>query len=316
MTTHPSDADPARPDRTATGDGTDDDGGLAVLDAFGFEAAAIVLGPEGMRHRRGDLDRERPWRSVTKTLTGYAAGIALERGLVHLEDPAGPEGSTLRHLLAHASGYFYESDGVLQAPGLRRHYSNYGIDRAADHVAAAVGTDFGTWLAEEVLEPLGMTGLRWTGSPSVGAFSPLHDLARFAAELLRPTLLGPEAFASVTRPQLPDLAGIMPGFGKQEPNPFGLGFEVRGHKHPHWTGRENAPQTFGHFGMLGTALWVDPIADLALVVGTDHEFCDAHREWLPRLSDAVLAAAEDGRRDGDGPRDTGRGGLDHHCRDL
>lgn len=260
-----------------------------VLDTFPFEAAAIVLGPQGVLAARGDLDRERPWRSVTKTLTGYASGIALERGIVGLDDPAGPEGSTLRHLLTHASGYFYDSDGILQAPGKRRHYSNYGIDRAAAHVAAAVGTDFGTWVADEVLEPLGMTALRWTGPASVGAFSPLWDLARFAAELLEPTLLGPEAFASVTRTQLPGLVGIMPGFGKQDPNPFGLGFEVRGSKRPHWTGSGNSPQTFGHFGMLGTALWVDPQAGLALVAGTDHSFCDAHRELLPRLSDAALA---------------------------
>ena len=43
---------------------------LDLLDAFGFEAAAIVIGPEGVRARRGDLDRPRAWRSVTKTVTG------------------------------------------------------------------------------------------------------------------------------------------------------------------------------------------------------------------------------------------------------
>src|SRR5699024_5756743 len=37
--------------------------GLDLLDEFGFEAAAIVLGPEGERERRGDVTRIRPWRS-------------------------------------------------------------------------------------------------------------------------------------------------------------------------------------------------------------------------------------------------------------
>ena len=82
----------------------------------------------------------------------------------------------------------------------------------------------------------------------------------------------------------------MPGFGKQDPNPFALGIEVRGGKSPHWTGHGNSERTYGHFGMRGTAFWVDPEAGLALVVGTSHDFCDAHREVMPRLGDAVLTA--------------------------
>lgn len=265
-------------------------GALGVLDDFGFEAAAIVLGPEGVRERRGDVERIRPWRSVTKTLTGVGAALALQEGRVDLDDPAGPPGATLRHLLAHASGYFYESENTLQAPGLRRHYSNYGIDEAARHVERAVGRDFGDWVQERIADPLGMTGLYWEGSASVGASGALTDLALFAAELLRPTLLDEAHFAELTRIQFPELVGIMPGFGKQEPNPFALGLEVRGEKSPHWTGAHNSPRTIGHFGMRGTAFWVDPDADLALVVGTSHDFCDAHREVMPRLADEVLAA--------------------------
>ncbi|MFC7375315.1 serine hydrolase domain-containing protein [Brachybacterium sp. GCM10030267] len=263
---------------------------LDLLEDFGFEAAAIVLGPDGVREQRGDLDLPRRWRSVTKTLTGYASAIALQEGYVGLDDEVGPPGATLRHLLAHASGYFYESDGTLQAPGQRRHYSNFGIDEAARHIERATGCDFGDWVGEKVARPLGMSRLEWGGSASVGARGPLSDLARFAAEVLRPTLLEPEWFTAATTPSFPELVGIMPGFGKQSPNPFGLGFEVRGAKSPHWTGTANSEETVGHFGMRGTAFWVDHAADLALVVGTSHDFCDAHREVMPRLADAVLAA--------------------------
>ncbi|GAA1490903.1 serine hydrolase domain-containing protein [Brachybacterium sacelli] len=263
---------------------------LELLDELGFEACAVVLGPEGVREQRGDLDLPRPWRSVTKTLTGLATAIALQEGRVDLDDPAGPEGSTLRHLLAHASGYFYESARTLQAPGLRRHYSNYGIDEAARHVERATGYDFGDWVLEKVADPLGMTHLDWGGSPSVGAVGPIAELGLFAAEVLRPTLLEPEWSRELTTAHFPKLVGIMPGFGKQTPNPFGLGFEIRGDKSPHWTGIRNSPSTVGHFGMRGTAFWVDPEADLALVIGSAHDFCDAHREVMPRLGDAVLAA--------------------------
>lgn len=265
-------------------------GALGVLDDFGFEAAAIVLGPEGVREARGDLERVRPWRSVTKSVTGFACALALQKGLMCLDDEVGPPGSTLRHLLAHASGYFYESESTLQAPGLRRHYSNFGIDEAGRHLERATGRDLEDWVRDELAEPLGMTRLEWEGSASVGAAGPLADLALLAAELLRPTLLEPRWDAELTTPSFPELVGIMPGFGKQSPNPFGLGIEVRGHKSPHWTGSGNSPGTFGHFGMRGTAFWVDREADLALVVGTSHDFCDAHREVMPRLADAVLAA--------------------------
>ena len=262
---------------------------LQLLDDFGFEAAAIVLGREGERERRGDVQLLRPWRSVTKALTGCGAAIALQEGYVDLEDPAGPPDSTLRHLLAHASGCFYESERTLQAPGLRRHSSNYGIDEAARHIERALGRDFGDWIQERIAGPLGMDSLHWDGSASVGARGSLTDLALFAAELLQPTLLEPRWFAELTGVQFPELVGIMPGFGKQTPNPFGLGLEVRGTKSPHWTGVGNSEATIGHFGMRGTAFWVDPVAELALVVGTSHDFCDAHREVMPRLADAVLA---------------------------
>ena len=263
---------------------------LDLLADFGFEAAAIVLGPEGERARRGDVERVRPWRSVTKTLTGCGAVLAVQEGRAALEDPAGPPGATLRHLLSHASGCFYDSERTLQAPGLRRHYSNYGIDEAARHVERAIGRDFGDWVQERIADPLGMTGFLWEGSASVGASGALVDLALLAAELQRPTLLDQEVHAQLVGVQFPELAGIMPGFGTQDPNPFGLGIEVRGTKSPHWTGRGCSEATFGHFGMRGTAFWVDPDAELALVVGTSHDFCDAHREVMPRLADAVLAA--------------------------
>ena len=201
---------------------------LDLLDQFGFEAAAVVLGPEGVRAQRGDLELLRAWRSVTKTVTGLACTIALQEGRVSLEDEAGPPGSTLRHLLTHASGCTYESPNTLQPPGQRRHYSNYGIDEASRHVERALRRDFGDWVAERVAEPLGMDHLEWGGSASVGAVGPLTDLALLAAELLRPTLLSERWYAELTGVQFPELVGIMPGFGKQTPNPFGLGLEVRG----------------------------------------------------------------------------------------
>ena len=84
----------------------------------------------------------------------------------------------------------------------------------------------------------------------------------------------------------------MPGFGRQDPNDWGLGIELRDSKSPHWTGSSNSPRTFGHFGGSGTFLWVDPDAELALACLTDLDFDEWAVEAWPRLGDAVLAEAQ------------------------
>jgi CubicO group peptidase (beta-lactamase class C family) len=76
-----------------------------------------------------------------------------------------------------------------------------------------------------------------------------------------------------------------------EPNDWGLGFELRNTKSPHWTSSRNSPATFGHFGASGTFLWVDPEAGIACGVLTDLEFADWAKDAWPRLGDAVLAEA-------------------------
>ena len=100
----------------------------------------------------------------------------------------------------------------------------------------------------------------------------------------------PSTLTAATSPQFGDLAGLLPGFGRQTPNPWGLGFELRDHKSPHWTGAANSPATFGHFGQAGTMLWVDPAASLGVVALTDRPFGAWAAEAWPAFSDAVLSA--------------------------
>ena len=57
-------------------------------------------------------------------------------------------------------------------------------------------------------------------------------------------------------------------------------------------GGHNTPETFGHFGGAGTFLWVDPVANVALVVLTDREFGPWALEVWPVLSDEVLSVHE------------------------
>ena len=87
-----------------------------------------------------------------------------------------------------------------------------------------------------------------------------------------------------------------------------------GDKSPHWTGRTNAPATFGHFGGAGTMMWVDPAAGCALVALTDRPFDDWSIEALqlwPALSDAVVAEIA---RAGDDVQPRRPGALGHDRR--
>jgi CubicO group peptidase (beta-lactamase class C family) len=227
------------------------------------------------------------WASVTKLLTAYAALIAAEEGVIDLDEPAGPEGSTVRHLLAHASGLPFDKGGPTSRVGQRRVYSNVGYETLADHIAAHADMPFADYLAAGVLEPLGMKA-ELRGSPAADVHGTVDDLAAFARELQRPTLIARETLDEATSVQFPGLAGVLPDIGRFDPLDWGLGFELRDAKDPHWTGSLASPRTFGHFGGSGTFLWLDPEPDVALGVLTDREFGDWAKQAWPALSDAVL----------------------------
>ncbi len=252
-------------------------------------AVGVLRGGEVLA-LHGPRDRVFRWASVTKLATALAALVAAEEGGVDLDESAGPPGSTVRHLLAHASGLPFEGRVPISKPGQRRIYSNSGFDVLGEKVAQAAEMPFADYLEAAVLRPLGMRA-ELRGSPGAGLHGTLEDLLRLGAELQRPTLVAPETLAEATSVQFPGLAGVLPDLGRMEPNDWGLGFELRDEKSPHWTGARNSPRTFGHFGGSGTFLWIDPEPDLAVACLTDLDFGDWALQAWPRLSDAVIEAA-------------------------
>ncbi len=265
---------------------------LAAADGWGAGAVAVaVVGPDGLVATLGPLEAPRPWASVTKLLTAYVVLIAVEQGVLALDEPAGPPGATVRHLLAHASGLAFDDPSVIAAPGRTRIYSNAGFDILASFTEARAGRPFQSLLREWVLDPLGMTGTHLVDRPSSGLTGPVADLAAFAFELLRPRVLRATALAEATTVAYPGLRGVLPGVGRFDPLDWGLGFELRDAKTPHWTGARNSPRTFGHFGASGAFLWVDPDAGLALACLPERPFGPWALDAWPTLSDAVLAAA-------------------------
>jgi CubicO group peptidase (beta-lactamase class C family) len=252
-------------------------------------AAAVVAADGRVLGAVGDDKREYYLASVTKLLTAYTVLIAVEEGVFELDTPAGPEGATVRDLLAHTAGVAFSQRKVVAAPRTRRLYSSAGFDMLAEALTEHADIAFDTYQQEALLTPLGMTSTRLAGSPGADGYSTVADLVRFAHELQRPTLISPQTLAEATTVQFPGLNGVLPGFGHQRPNDWGLGFELRDHKDPHWTGSTSSPRTFGHFGQSGTFLWIDPEAGLGCVTLTDRDFGDWAKEAWPRFTDAVLA---------------------------
>lgn len=263
-------------------------GALRTIDEWGARtAAAGVTSAAAEIGVHGPRDVVLHWASVTKLLTGIALLVAFEEGTVSLDEPAGPPGSTLRHVLSHASGLAPEEGPPLMPPGRRRIYSNYGIELAAAFVAERSGIPFADYFRASVVEPLALTG-ELHGSPAWGYRGPLDDLLKLGRELLAPTLVAPETLDEATSVQFPGLAGVLPGFGRMEPNDWGLTFELRDHKSPHWTSPSNSPRTFGHFGAAGTFLWVDPELGVACALLTDKEFGEWAVDAWPRFNESIV----------------------------
>ena len=281
---------------------------LPVLAGFSFPVAVVAseLDADGRTRtliEAGEVDEIFPFASVTKPIVAWSALVAVERGLLDLEAPAGAgtargsagagapvlPGATVRHLLAHASGIAFDSDAVLAAPGTRRIYSNRGIEILGERLEEATATPLERWVETTVLEPLGMSSVLVPGSPAHSGEGSARDLAVFARELAAPRLVGADLAAEATSVAFPGLDGVLPGYGRQAPNDFGLGVEVRGRKHPHWTGTANSPATFGHFGQSGSFIWVDPVARRQAVFLGAQPFRRAHVTQWPELSDQILA---------------------------
>lgn len=261
----------------------------ALVDSWPVDASVAVV-HRGGTETRGDIHRRQRVASVSKPLAAYAALIAVEEGSISLDDAVGQTGCTVRHLLSHAGGYPFEGAQPVGRPAAKRIYSNTGYDMLAEHIEHSTGISFVEYIDDAVFAPLGMHHTALEGSCAKDVHSTTDDLVRFVHELRSPTLISRDTFIEAVMPVFPDLSGIVPGIGPADPCPWGLGFEIRGHKNPHWTGSRNSASTFGHFGGIGTFLWVDPVADCACVMLAELDFDEWGMTHWPTFNDAVLAA--------------------------
>src|ERR1051325_2211501 len=155
---------------------------LREVEEWPPETVAVgVLRDGSVVGSHGPSDKVFRWASVTKLVTALAVLVAAEEGVIDLDEPAGPPGSTVRHLLAHASGLPFEAGAPAGRVGQRRIYSNVGFETLADHIAGRAEMPFEAYLSAGVLAPLGL-GAEPRGSAASELHGSLDDLARLARE--------------------------------------------------------------------------------------------------------------------------------------
>lgn len=256
-----------------------------ILDSADFANVVVVGNKNHDRHlfhshHLGPTESEErifPFASVTKTVVGYSTLVAAERSLLSLQDPANDgitKGATVEQLLSHVSGLPFAGQnsewdpdpatrhlvsGIVQAPGRRRVYSNLGFEVLGDVITEKTGTPVDDWVEETVISQLDVASCILEGSPAYAMTGTIMDLATIAEEYMSPTLISQEMWENATHAHFPEVDGVLPGYGRQKPNPWGLSFEIKGDKSPHWTSAEQDRSTFGHFGQSGSFVWVDPV---------------------------------------------------------
>jgi CubicO group peptidase (beta-lactamase class C family) len=261
---------------------------LRQIDGWPVElAAAGIVDPDGRVATQGEAARPFWLASVSKPVAALATMIAAEEGVIDLDEPAGPPGATMRHLLAHASGLPFEGAEPIARPGTRRIYSNEAFRVLAEHVSEQAEMPFAEYVREAVCSPLGI-GLDPEGDPSSGMHASLEDVLAIGRELLAPRLVAEETRDEMISVQFPGLAGVLPDHGRFDPLDWGLGVQLNT-RPPSWMGSRTSPRAFGHFGGSGTFLWVDPAARVVCAALTTREFGAWAKEAWPRLADAVLA---------------------------
>jgi CubicO group peptidase (beta-lactamase class C family) len=261
------------------------------LDGWPGAPSMVLLSLEGGLVRRiaevGDVDEVRPWASVSKMVVSLAFGVEADWEMQSYEQRMGPPGSTLANLLSHSSGLGLEEGDPVVSVGSKRIYSNYGVDLA---VASILGENTADrWLAQRVFLPFGMSSTKLEGPPSHGVIGSTNDLAKLAVAWLRP-----DGIATVTRdrvitPYAPQLDGIVPGFGRFTPCPWGLGPEIQGEKH-HWMGDWPA-QSFGHFGQSGALILLNAHEQIGLVATSTQPFGRWATTLWPKWTSAMRTLA-------------------------
>jgi CubicO group peptidase (beta-lactamase class C family) len=270
--------------------------------------------------------------SLTKPLVAAACMVALEEGLLDLDAAVRDGFALrhlLSHCSGLPEPGLRWQEQPEYPPGTQRWYSNAGYVQAARLLEDASGMSCAAYLRDAVLAPLGMDAalgldpadaartakvwqpgrygedelfnserFRRDAPPQSGAFASARAYGRLLSCLLAGgssggvALLAAETVEEMLAPQFGPLPGGVNGVGEWPDLCWGLGFDVRGRREPHWAGNSLRARAASHFGASGTLAWLDPERGLGLVVLANRgSYTGWWRAPWAALGSAVTAAA-------------------------
>ena len=278
-------------------------------------------------YEQGRIDIEAP---VSRYLPGFdrpdKREITVRQLLTHTSGLAAfrefySDGLRTREAVINA---IFESE-LINAPGQEYVYSDFGMISLALAIENITGEEFSDWCANNIFEPLDMysTEFRSRGGPDsrvvptevddyfrnrivqgevhdenawllggtaghAGLFSTARDLSKFATMMVRSGMhlnrrfLRPETirlFTTVVDTSLSTRA---------------LGWDTRNLDRPSSAGKYFGPRSFGHTGFTGTSIWIDPDAELYVILLTNRVYPTrenyTYTEIRPRVADAAYEA--------------------------
>lgn len=291
-----------------------------------YTAAAIMSlveeGRLGLSMRVVDLIPEFPWERTTLWhLLTHTSGLTYE-------SPEVAQRLVTRTPLRALIDEAYEHPLVAQ-PGTRFVYSDYGIAVAARMAEETSGQPLSDLVRAGVIEagaleetfmpppehlygriahirgvPAdGTSGAMYNSDygrqlthPAFGTFASVRDLLRFGMffwERSGTSLLSRASTRSMTRDQLRGgLPGWLVSHELHRPQPWGLGFMVRGSNHELGFGELASPSAFGHPGASGCLLLIDPELGLAMAFVSNRHAAAGFERFLFRnaaVTNTVLA---------------------------
>lgn len=257
-----------------------------------FPFALSFFDASSLRFTSGDITAEFPLASVTKLFAARGFLIAIERGIIRLEDVREvgfpPEETTFRQLISHVSGVSFDSPTRCASAGKKRVYTNFAFEEADRWVSSQLGTCFADWLDENVVAPLELQDTYIPGSVAHSGRGSVRDLVRLGQELLTPQLVSFSLAEHARTVQFSGLRGVTPGFGSYADNQWGLGMEIRADKQHTWFPLLSEGATFGHFGRSGSFLWVAPESGFGAAFLGAEPTGQWHKDHWSRLNDWLI----------------------------
>lgn len=257
--------------------------------------AVCIIDAAGDEYLLGAGERRYAFASVTKLLAAHVIADAVSSGFTSfdelVEDAAiRPDHVTLADLISHAGGVRPEGQDPIEAR-IKRIYTNEAFDIAERNFIARLGHGFETSTIGKLFAD-GLAGqlrssITIDGSCAKSGSGTFDDLAIILREIREPEYLDHDTHAQLTSVHLPELSGIVPGWGNYDRNTWGLGYEIKGNKNPHWTGSSASEKTYGHFGQSGVFVMHDPVNMISIACASHHDFGPWAKEVWPAMCEEI-----------------------------